>query len=569
MPFLRRFGLLCLTSIAAAVLAGPVFAARPSGVALPNTVGTTHFLVHFQSGGAAGAATQTTAGQIAATAEHAYSAELADGYPAPLSDVAVDGDARIDIYISAALPGGALAVSVGDNVAAQTSGYIVLDGVNPEEAFTLHTIAHELFHLIQYGTWANGGASNSWLYEGTAEWMGYRTTGYDMTGGLELGPEDMSLDCSDPNGLAACDLTDAYANGGYSRWSFFEYLSERFGTSFVQDIFAQSASSGTAITGLVNALAAKGTTLADMYNGWSTANMSAGYSVKALQLYRPSALGPIAGGMKPATILSTSVAVNHLATEYIAFTKGNGDTSQPCFAATLSLTVAIPAGTLSKPTFFWDAKGTTPIPLTVNGNTASAAIPWDTCTWHDGQGYLSVPNASQAIDGADFGVTASVSVDTSKPVTSTPPPDLVALPGVISSPSSAVTPTIDVFGPELLTLSSTTQQLRLIVASSGEGTLQAHLGSLSLGSQPLRGGNNDLRFTIPKGALAALRRSTATSNVLTLTPTAPNGANAGPSVTRKISITTVGKSVKKAVKKAPATKAKAKKTPTKAKRLKK
>src|SRR4051812_4833003 len=193
MPLLRRFGLLCLTSIAAAVFAGPVLAARRTGVALPTPVGTPPFLVPSQSA-TPGAATQTTAGQVAATAEYAYAAELADGYPPPPSDFAVDGDARTDIYISAALPSGALGLSVGDNVSAQTSGYILLDGTHPEEAFTLHTISHELFHLIQYGIWAIGGNSDSWLYEGTAEWMGYRATGYDMSGGLELGPEDMSLD---------------------------------------------------------------------------------------------------------------------------------------------------------------------------------------------------------------------------------------------------------------------------------------------------------------------------------------------------------------------------------------
>jgi hypothetical protein len=559
MPVLRRLGLLCVTFAGAAVLASPALAARPSALTLPNTVGTTHFLVHFQSGAAPGAATQTEAGWVAAEAERAYTAELADGYPAPLSDVAVDGDPRTDIFITGALGGGAIGLSVGDNVSAQTSGYMLLDGTSPLEAFTPHTISHELFHLIQYGIWANGGNADSWLYEGSAEWMGYRSTAYDTLGGLDLGPEDMSLDCSDPNGLAACDLTDAYANGGYSRWGFFEYLSEKLGASFVHDVFAQSAGAGTGIGGLVNALTAKGTTLADTYNAWSTANMTGGYTVSSLQTYRPATIAQVAGGVKAGTILSTAVPVNHLATEYVAFTKGDGDVSQPCFAATLSLTVAIPAGTLSKPAFFWDVKGSSPVYLAVNGSTASAAIPWDTCTWTDGQGYLSLPNASQNVDGADFGVTATLAVDTSKPVTATPPPPVATLTGVISAPSTAVAPTIEVFGPELLNLSSKAQQIRLIVAASGEGSLSAHLGSLSLGTQSLRGGNNDLRFTLPKGTLEALRRSAAASNILTLTPTAANGTAAGPSVTRKISITPAAKAVKKAVKKAPARKTPAKK----------
>jgi hypothetical protein len=536
MPLLRRFGLLCATSVGAAVLAGPVLAARPTLIALPNSVATTHFIVHFQSDPTVpGAATQTTAGWIAADAESAYSAELADGYAAPMSDGALGGDARTDIYIADLSSSHALGLSIPDTTNPQTSGYILLDGTTPEQAFTAHTVSHELFHLIQFGIWATGGWIDGWLYEGTAEWMGYRSTGYDTAGGLELGPADMSVDCSDPNGFAGCDLGDPYANGGYSRWGFFEYLGEKFGASFVKSVFTQAAGSGTAIGGLVGALTAKGTTLADTYNAWTTADMSGGYSVPALQAYRPAPLGIVSAGAKAGTVLSSTVAVNHLATEYIAFTKGDGDSSHPCFAATLSLTVSIPAGTLSKPAFFWDAKDSAPVQLSVNGGTASASVPWDTCN-SSKQGYLSLPNASQAVDGAAFSVTASLAIDTSKPVTATPPPDLVALPGVVTVPATAVVPTIEVFGPELLKLSATTQQIRLIVAASGEGMLQAHLGSLSLGAQTLRGGNNDLRFTLPKGILAALRRSAARSNVLTLTPLAGNGTAAGPSVTRKISV---------------------------------
>jgi hypothetical protein len=537
MPLLRRLVLLCATGIGAAVLAGPVFAARPTLIALPNSVATTHFVVHFQTDPTVpGAATQTTAGWIAAKAETAYSAELADGYAAPLSDGALGGDARTDIYITDLSTSQALGLSIPDTANPQTSGYILLDGTTPEQAFTAHTVSHELFHLIQFGIWATGGLTDDWLYEGTAEWMGYRSTGYDTSGGLELGPADMSVDCSDPQGFAGCDLRDPYANGGYSRWGFFEYLGEKFGASFVKNVFTQAAGSGTSIGGLVGALAAKGTTLSDIYNAWSTADMSGGYSVSALQAYRPAPLSIISAGAKAGTILSSTVTVNHLATEYIAFTKGDGDNSHPCFAATLSLAVAIPAGASSKPAFFWDAKDSAPVQLAINGGTASASVPWDTCNSPGKKAYLSLPNGSQTLDGASFAVTASLAVDTSKPVTATPPPDLVALPGVITAPTASVVPTIEVFGPEVLRLSATTQQVRLIVAASGEGTLQAQLGSLSLGAQTLRGGNNDVRFTLPKGILAALRRSAATSNVLTLTPVAGNGTATGPSVTRKISV---------------------------------
>jgi len=131
---------------------------------------------------------------------------------------------------------------------------------------------------------------------------------------------------------------------------------------------------------------------------------------------------------------------------------------------------------------------------------------------------------------------------------------------VIPVSSADVAPTIEVFGPQLLKLSATDSQLRLIVNSSGQGLVSAALGSLALGTMSLRAGNNDLRFTLPAGVLAAVRRSASPSNVLTLTPTATNGNAVGTAVTRTISVTPAAQ---KPVKKTPITKSPAKKTPAK------
>jgi hypothetical protein len=125
---------------------------------------------------------------------------------------------------------------------------------------------------------------------------------------------------------------------------------------------------------------------------------------------------------------------------------------------------------------------------------------------------------------------------------------------VVPVSSLDVAPTIEVFGPQLLTLSATSSQIRLIVNASGQGLVSATLGSLALGTAALRAGNNDVRFTVPQGTLSAVRRSAAgPSNVLTLTPTATNGTATGVPVTRTISVT--------AATTAPATKAPAKKKP--------
>ena len=83
-----------------------------------------------------------------------------------------------------------------------------------------------------------------------------------------------------------CNLTDDYLGNGYSRWPFFEYLVEQYGSSFVKDIFAQgvAGSPSTTATGASSAaLVAKGTTLADTYDDWIAADVSGAYTVPSLQ----------------------------------------------------------------------------------------------------------------------------------------------------------------------------------------------------------------------------------------------------------------------------------------------
>jgi hypothetical protein len=294
MRSLRRFGLLFAVAAGSAVLAGPAFGARPGALAYPLTIQTPHFVVHYQSDLLSGlpAITQTTAGDVAAIAERAYKSEIVDdGFPVPPSDGVLGGDGRIDVYVDNP---GALALTVPDNLAASpTTAYIELDGAQ-ELALQQHTIAHELFHVIQLGIWQPlpfpAHLPDYWLLEGSAEWMGFRVDRYDPSFGIDLGPSDMSLDCRDPLAGNMCDLVDDYRNNGYSRWPFFEYLVEKYGVSFIRDIFTQAAAgapAATSMSAISSALSAKGTTLEDTYNAWIATDMIAGYSVKALQSLRP------------------------------------------------------------------------------------------------------------------------------------------------------------------------------------------------------------------------------------------------------------------------------------------
>jgi len=554
MRSLRRFGLLCAVAAGSAVLAGPAFAARPGALLLPFTIQTPHFVVHYQSdlvNHAQFAITQTMAGDVAALAERAYTAEIADGFPVPPSDGVLGGDGRIDIYVDD--PGGPLALTVPDDLAASpTTASIELDGSN-EIALQQHTIAHELFHVIQLGIWQPlpfpAHLPDYWLLEGSAEWMGFRVDHYDPSFGIDLGPPDMALDCRDPLAGNMCDLADDYKNNGYSRWPFFEYLAEKYGASFIRDIFTQGAAgapAATATTAISNALAAKGTTLADTYNAWTQADLIGGYSISTLQGLPPTPYGAWQTGIKGGALGTALVPVNHLSTRILEFDRGNGDATRACSAATLTVTVAVPAGTLSKPVFWWNAPGNPPVPLTVTGSTASVTLPWDTCTYASTKGYLALPNASLAVDAADFAVSATMSVDPTTPASSSAPPGQYFVPTpVVSVTSVDSAPTLTLFGPEVLKLSAGQLLLRLIVESSGQGSVRGRLGAFDLGSISIRGGNNDVRFKLPKNVLNALRRSAGSaSNVLTLTPVAATGGATGTPVTRTVRLAPVKKTTK-------------------------
>jgi hypothetical protein len=539
MRFLRRFVLLAAVAAGSAVLAGPAFATAPDP-SLTHQLGSTHFLVHFSTDVAtnAWAITATQAGDIAALAERAYTAETADGYAAPPSDLGVGpggGDGRIDIYVQSLAAAGE-AGETDANAAGPSSAYILLDS---DVGATYHVIAHEFFHVLQSGIFASNNITDAWLYEAAAEWMGYRTDGYNASGQpVRVGHNEFSLDCRDPILTQILCARNPYYNDGYSRWTFFQFLADKYGNAFAKDIFTQLAANGpgTSLASLSAALVAKGTTISDTYNAWATAELSGAYSVKVLQGLKPTAYATVSTGVTDGATTTTKVPLNHLSTRFVKFTRGDGDNSHICYDATLNVSVALPAATLSKPTFYWDVKGGSPVQLTVNGSTASASIPWDTCTYTTNAGYLALPNASTTVDAADFVVTTTLTVKSTQATPVAPPDPVFTTTPVVPVSSVDVAPTLLLFGPEVLRLAAKETQLRLIVQSSGPGSVEAKLGSVVLGTATVRGGNNDLRFKLPAGVLRALRRTASSGNILTLTPVSANGVVTGQAVTRTVSV---------------------------------
>jgi len=567
MPVSRRLLVFAVLICLGAVLTGPGLAVPPPGAGgvrgagscggFPFQLGSQHFLVHYFSDvgdtscDTDKAISETQAGNALGYAERAYDEEVgALGFPAPPGDGGLGGDNRWDLYIVDFTGTGIAGTASPDSGGVTSPGSIDLDahtGINPE------VIAHEFFHVIQFGMWVPSQADEYWLLESTAEWMAAKVNNFSERFVTDLGPTDMALDCKDPIGTSKCDLDDDYANGGYSRWPFWQSVTQLYGPLFVKEVFlhGQANPTETAVQALSGALAAHGTNLTDTFTNWTVQQMAGTYGLTALDQVKPKTWKQVATGVVSDTLPTIDVPVNHLATRIIEFDRGDGSGGGTCFAAKLTLTVTIPQGlTTSRPSFYWNGLNSVPVPLAVNGQTATVTLPWDTCTWVGNQGYLNLPNpdTDPTHNGMVFRIVAKIDVDTKTPGQAAAPPDPVKVTGPVVQTPSTVAPTIKAFGPELLRVSAASPVIRLIVQSSGEGLLRASLGGTALGTEDLRPGMNDVRFPLKSLVLQRLRTSSAAGgNVLTLTPVSETGSVTGKAVTRKVLLptkTTVKKVVK-------------------------
>lgn len=536
MVLARRLAALAAVGAAAALFAGPAVAARPAAFAKPETLTSTHFQIHYTGDMtlADDRITQQQAGTLAANAETAYAKIVGEwGYAAPLND----GDGLIDVWVRNLAAGVAGTADV-DGAGNTSTGWIAIDQLSVAAP---DVIAHELFHLVQFATWI---PADSWLLEGSANWAGIAINGYVATGNSTLAPTlhrpDLSLDCVGE----ACG-NDLYESKGYSRWSFFEYLKGRYGTGFVKETLQLGASlADPAKTGaqlLTAAIAARGAGIGDVFSDYTFANLAGNYSVAELQGLAPATYASVATGDESGALPVSRVGVNHLAVRYLKLVRGDATNTGPCYAATLSIAVALPAGVAAKPAFYSKSL-TSAIALTVSGSTASISLPWDTCTGgYDG--YLSLPNPTLATDAAQFVVSGTITVDKTVAAAPKGPPDAFYTGPSTPAETAELAPSIFVYGAQIVRVSAATRVVRLIVFASGSGRLQANAGSTLLGTSALRAGNNDVRFRLPASMVSSLRRtsgSRAAGSVLTLTSFSITGA-AGAKVARKLAIVPVKK----------------------------
>src|SRR5436190_908478 len=233
---------------------------------------------------------------------------------------------------------------------------------------TYHMIAHEIFHLVEDGM-APG--VDQWLQEGTAEWAAVRAD--KAAGGEEKNP-DRTLDCVGTR----CGDAD-FDKNGYPGWMLFEYLAERYGDGTVKSVWDQAVSDPVGTSALSTVLATFGGSLASFFNDYATARMTGNFTIAELAGSRPQAYANIPVGTTSSALPDTPVAVNHLAVRYVTLLHGS-DPTMPCFAATLTLNVAIPSGVVSNPTYYANTTNAVAQPLTVTGSTASISVPWNTCS---------------------------------------------------------------------------------------------------------------------------------------------------------------------------------------------
>ena len=496
------------------------------------TLSSAHFVAHFWRDGScpSAAITQEHAGEVLGMAERAYAFYTAMGYTAPAgTDISVD-DFTIGCFAFGIPPGATPApLDRWDAILGSELHLSAATGLG------YHVIAHEVFHLFEETAAPSG--LDPWLEEGLAEWAAVRADA--AVGGLELNP-DRTMDCVG----AECGDSE-FDKNGYPGWMLFEYLAESSGDAKVKSVLdAAAANPGWTGTQALSSVV-QPTTLGKFFENYTTARLTGNFTSLVLAGVLPQTQGSIVVGSSSGAISPVTLAVNHLAVRFVDLSHGLDTDSGPCFSATLALKVALPAGVASTPYYSANVKGSIAQPFAVSGTTASLTVPWNTCGGSP-RAYVSLPNETNdvvppALDGREFTLSGTVTVDKTKPAAASEAPAGVKVTGpVIQAPTTDPAPVLTLHAPELIRVALKTRLLRFVVFSSGDGTLKATLGSTWLGSAGLHAGNNDVRYVLPTQLLKSLRKTNTPANVLTLSSYSPGGTQ-GASVTRRVAMKPVPK----------------------------
>ena len=260
-----------------------------------------------------------------------WAAEVGDlGYREPRGDGHRGGDARLDVYLKELGSRGIYGYCTPERKVKGhkwlASGYCVLDddfaraqfGAPPRQSLRV-TAAHEFFHAVQF---AYDYGEDPWLLEATATWMEERVAD-DVNDNRQylpygqVGAPGRSLDRFDQRGFSQ-----------YGNWTFFEYLSSRFGVGVVRSIWTRAGAypgaghqySTTAVKGV---LARHGGLLAT-YRGFAGANTTTTHSYEEGHGW-PTA--PVAATWRLADdhrSAHTRITVDHLASRNVLVRPDSG-----------------------------------------------------------------------------------------------------------------------------------------------------------------------------------------------------------------------------------------------------
>jgi hypothetical protein len=215
------------------------------------------------------------------------------GWPLPPADAGAGGTAQFDVYLQDVGRRGLYGYCAPErlvpgerNVA---SSYCVLDNDFAEFALPPTpsmrvTVAHELFHAVQFGLDAR---EDGWFLEATATWMEEQVTDdvddnrqYLRHG--QLGDPGTPLDTFD-NGL-----------GSYGNWIFFQRLTQRFGLQAVRQVWARADGhvgrrNDFSIRGVRRYVESRGVSWPRFYAGFVAANRTPTSSYAEGSAYRATA----------------------------------------------------------------------------------------------------------------------------------------------------------------------------------------------------------------------------------------------------------------------------------------
>ncbi len=201
------------------------------------------------------------------------------GYRAPITDRHRGGNAKFDVYLkelgSRGLYGYCAPERRAPGAKWLASGYCVLDndfsqaqyGAPPRDSLRV-TAAHEFFHAVQF---AYDYGEDPWLMEATATWMEEQVAG-DVNDNRQYLPYGQLGAPGQP-----LDVFDQQRYNQYGNWPFFEYLSHRFGTGVVREIWTRAGAfpgsghqySTTAVKGVLQ----KRGGFPDVYRSFAAANV--------------------------------------------------------------------------------------------------------------------------------------------------------------------------------------------------------------------------------------------------------------------------------------------------------